>query len=125
MTGGRRWRLPVVLVAVAALLAGCAAGPSLGSAGIVIGTALPVTSLDPAADQGADRELVAEQIYPHLLTTKPGGDELVPDIARSARFDDTGAYVVTLKKDLVFANGDVLDAHDVVHSFLRQTAIAP
>ncbi|MGN6324837.1 ABC transporter substrate-binding protein [Pseudolysinimonas sp.] len=124
MTGGRRWGLPIVLVAVAALLAGCAAGPSLGSTGIVIGTALPVTALDPAADQGAGGELVAEQIYPHLLTTKPGGDELVPDIARSARFDAAGAYVVTLKKDLLFANGDVLDARDVVHSFRRQTAIA-
>lgn len=108
---------------MALLLAGCVAGPSLGSAGIVIGTALPVKALDPAADMGAGGELVAEQIYPHLLTTKPGTDRLVPDIASSAAFDAQGAYVVTIKPGLRFANGDALDASDVVGSFTRQTAI--
>jgi peptide/nickel transport system substrate-binding protein len=123
MIGGRLRRAAVVLAAAALLLSGCAAGPSLGDAGIVVGTALPVTALDPAAAQGAGGELVAHQVYPHLLTTKPGTDEIVPDIASSARFDDTGAYVVTLKPRLTFANGDRLDAHDVVFSFERQRAI--
>jgi len=121
--GTRLRRAAVVLAAAALLLSGCAAGPSLGSAGIVVGTALPVTSLDPAAAQGAGGELVAHQVYPHLLTTKPGTDEIVPDIASSARFDATGAYIVTLKPGLTFANGDRLDARDVVFSFTRQLAI--
>jgi len=123
MIGGRLRRAVVGLIAGALLLSGCAAGPSLGDAGIVVGTALPVTALDPAAAQGAGGELVAHQVYPHLLTTRPGTSEIVPDIAGSARFDDTGAYVVTLKRGLVFADGDRLDARDVVFSLTRQTAI--
>ncbi len=123
MPGGRLRRFVLVGFAAALLLAGCAAGPSLGSAGIVVGTALPVTALDPAASQGAGGEMVARQIYPHLVTTEPGTDRLVPDVASSAGFDDTGAYVVTLKPGVRFANGDVLDARDVVFSLQRQTAI--
>jgi peptide/nickel transport system substrate-binding protein len=123
MTGGRARAALAGLVAVALLLAGCAAGPSLGDAGIVVGTALPVTSLDPAGDAGAGGELVAQQIYPRLLTVPPGGDAVTPDIAQSAAFDAAGAYVVTLKPGLSFANGDPLEARDVVASFTRQTAI--
>lgn len=112
-----------VLAASVLLLSGCAAGPSLGDAGIVVGTALPVTSLDPAADAGAGDRLVAEQVYPHLLTVEPGTDRLVPDIAASAGFDAAGDYRVTLKRGLAFANGDRLDASDVVRSFRRQRLI--
>jgi peptide/nickel transport system substrate-binding protein len=111
------------LGAIALLLGGCAAGPSLGGTGIVIGTAMPVTALDPAAPAGAGGDLVSQQVYPRLLTVEPGTDRLVPDIASSARFDDSGAYVVTLKRDLRFANGHPLDASDVVFSFTRQKEI--
>jgi peptide/nickel transport system substrate-binding protein len=124
MTRGTvRRAITAVLAGSALLLAGCAAGPSLGNTGIVVGTALPVTSLDPAAAAGAGGDLVAEQIYPHLVTGQPGGSRLEPDIAESARFDGTGAYVVTLKPGLEFANGDRLDASDVVFSFTRQRTI--
>jgi peptide/nickel transport system substrate-binding protein len=124
MSGGRVRTVLGASVAAVLLLAGCAAGPSLGDVGIVIGTALPVTSLDPAGDAGAGGEMVAQQVYPHLLTVKPGGTELVPDIAATAGFDDAGAYVATLKPGLTFANGNALTASDVVFSFTRQTAIA-
>jgi peptide/nickel transport system substrate-binding protein len=123
MVGGRARAALGGLVAIALLLAGCAAGPSLGDAGIVVGTALPVTSLDPAGAAGEGGELVAEQVYPHLLTVPPGGDSVVPDIAQTAAFDASGAYVVTLKPGLAFANGDPLQARDVVASLTRQTAI--
>jgi peptide/nickel transport system substrate-binding protein len=121
-----RGRVRATLAAAAAtalLLTGCAAGGSLGDAGIVVGTALPVTSLDPAADAGAGGPLVAEQIYPHLLTIRPGTSRLVPAIAAPAGFRADGAYAVRLKPDLRFANGDRLEASDVVRSFTRQRAI--
>jgi peptide/nickel transport system substrate-binding protein len=118
-----RGRALATLAAAALLLTGCSTVPSLGDAGIVVGTALPVTSLDPAADAGAGGRLVAEQIYPHLLTVEPGTSRLVPDIAETAGFDDDGAYAVRLKPGLRFANGDRLDASDVVRSISRQRAI--
>lgn len=123
MVRGRARAALAASAATALLLTGCAAGPSLGDAGIVVGTALPVASLDPAADAGAGGRLVAEQIYPHLLTVRPGTSRLVPDIAAKAGFDHDGSYVVRLKPDLRFANGDRLDASDVVRSFTRQRTI--
>lgn len=123
MTGGLRRAALVGLLAVGLALAGCAAGPSLGDAGIVVGTALPVASIDPAAAAGGGGELVADQIYPHLLAVPPGGAAPVPDVAATAGFDAAGAYVATLKPGLQFANGHPLDARAVVASFMRQRAI--
>lgn len=125
MTGGRFRAVVVALLAAVLALTGCSAGPSLGDAGIVVGTAAPVTSLDPAGAAGAGGELVAEQVYPHLLAVPPGGSAPQPDIAAAAGFDASGAYVVTLKPDLRFANGHPLDARDVVASIARQRTLRP
>ncbi len=121
--GRRRTVVGAVLTVVALALSGCALGPGLGDSGIVIGTADPILSLDPAATQSTGGALVAAQVYPTLLTVSPGTDRIVPDLASRASFAKDGDYVVTLPGGLTFANGHRLDASDVVFSFTRQRTI--
>lgn len=112
--------------ACAAVLVGCDIAPADDATEpvrIVVGTTDPVTSLDPAGAYDSGSFAAMTQLYPSLLTTRPGGDELELDIATSAEFDDAGDYVVTLKSGLRFANGNKLTSGDVKFSFDRIAAI--
>lgn len=105
-------------------MSGCAAGSS-GSASawdsLVIGTTGSLSPLDPAAT--SDPRPVDAQVFASLLTTEPGSNDLVPDLASSAVFSKPTQFTVTLRPGLTFANGHPLTSSDVVFSFERQAAI--
>lgn len=91
---------------------------------ISIGTTDKMVSLDPADAFDTGSTTVLNQVYPFLMTTKPGSADVVPDIAESAAFTAANTFTVTLKKGLTFANGDTLTSSDVKFSFDRMVAIA-
>ncbi|WP_105567697.1 ABC transporter substrate-binding protein [Microbacterium halophytorum] len=124
---------PAILItataAVAVAVSGCggaeveqAASTEVGP--IVIGTAAPVTALDPAASSDAGSRLLQAQVFPYLLGSAPGSSEVVPDLAESAEFTAPTQYTVTLPAGLTWANGHDLTSSDVKFSFDRQLRIA-
>lgn len=116
-------------VAVAALaLSGCAAGTNSGNAGssgtITVGTTDKVTSLDPAGAYDNGSYFVMTNVYPFLMSAKPGTSDVVPSIAESATFTSPTDYTVKLKKNLKWANGHDLTSSDVKFSFDRMVKLA-
>ncbi|CAN5352971.1 ABC transporter substrate-binding protein [soil metagenome] len=108
-------------------LAGCA--PSGGDTGggdgaILVGTTDKVVTLDPAGSYDNGSFAVQNQIYGFLLNSPLGSPDVEPDLAESAEFTAPNDFTVTLKPDLVFANGNPLTASDVKFTFDRQLAIA-
>jgi peptide/nickel transport system substrate-binding protein len=125
----RRTRLigGLALVASSALvLAGCSAGGSTatGSGTLLIGTTDKVTTLDPAGSYDNGSFAVMNQVFPFLMNSAYGTADVTPDIASKAEFTSPTEYTVTLKPDLVFANGHKLTSSDVKFSFDRQLKIA-
>ncbi|MDY7556597.1 ABC transporter substrate-binding protein [Cryobacterium sp. 10C3] len=125
----RRTRLigGLALVAASALvLAGCSAGGTTASAGgtLLIGTTDKVTTLDPAGSYDNGSFAVMNQVFPFLMNSAYGTADVTPDIATKAEFTTPTEYTVTLKPDLVFANGHKLTSSDVKFSFDRQLSIA-
>lgn len=122
-----RARVAGLLAAACALvLVGCEAAPAedvTEPVRIVVGTTDPVTSLDPAGAYDSGSFAVMTQLYPALLTTRPGARDVEPDLAETAEFDEAGDYVVTLKPGLRFANGNKLTSGDVKFSLDRIVAI--
>lgn len=128
----------VAAVATAALtvlvLAACGAGRTGGGAtgttgagagsGILVGTTDKVTALDPAGSYDNGSYAVEIQIFPFLMSFKPGGADLGPDAAKSCSFTSPTVYTCTLRDGLKFADGDPIDATAVKYSFDRQLAIA-
>ena len=95
------------------------------SAAVAIGTTDKVSSLDPAGSYDNGSFLVMNQVYPFLLNTVPGTEDMTPtpDIAESADFTEPTEYTVKLKEGLTFANGNELTSSDVKFTFDRQIAI--
>ncbi len=128
-------RSVVAAGAVLALAAGCAStddggegsngGPS-SDAGLTVGTTDKVVSLDPAGSYDNGSFFVMNQVYPFLLNTAPGAEDMTPepDIAESAEFTAPAEYTVKLKPNLTFANGNELTSSDIKFTFERQLAIA-
>ncbi|MFT0848085.1 ABC transporter substrate-binding protein [Actinomycetaceae bacterium L2_0104] len=121
--------------AVLALAAGCAStddggegtnGGASSEGGLTVGTTDKVVSLDPAGSYDNGSFFIMNQVYPFLLNTAPGAEDMTPepDIAESAEFTAPTEYTVTLKPDLTFANGNELTSSDVKFTFERQLAIA-
>ncbi len=117
-------------VAVATLaLSGCSAGGNSGngstsSGSLVVGTTDKVTTLDPAGSYDNGSFFIMNNVFPFLMNSKPGGAEVEPDIATSAKYTSPNEYTVKLKKGLTFANGHKLTSSDVKFSFDRQLKIA-
>lgn len=110
--------------AVTAVLSGCAATGSTGSAdALVVGTTDPVTSLDPAGAWDRGSYTVQTQLYQHLLTYPAGKTTTEPEVAKSCDFTDGTHYVCEIRSGLEFSNGDALTAKDVVFSFERQVGL--
>jgi peptide/nickel transport system substrate-binding protein len=112
--------------AVALLLAGCAGGTGGGDGDnvILVGTTDKVTTLDPAGSYDNGSLAVQVNVFPYLVDTAPNDTEVVPSLAETAEFTAPDEYTVTLAEGLTWANGNVLDANDVVFSFERNIAIA-
>ncbi|WP_182050159.1 ABC transporter substrate-binding protein [Changpingibacter yushuensis] len=101
-------------------------GASGDSSVLTVGTTDKVSSIDPAGSYDNGSFMVMNQVYPFLLNTVPGAEDVTPtpDIAASAEFTSDTEYTVVLKPDLTFANGHDLTSSDVKFSFERQLAIA-
>lgn len=123
---GRAIGVTAGLAAAALVLAGCSGTPAedAGSAPLTIGTTDKVTTLDPAGSYDNGSFAVQNQVFPFLMNTPYGSPDVEPDIAESAEFTAPTQYTVTLKPDLVWANGNDLTSSDVKFSFDRQLAIA-
>jgi len=123
---GRAIGVTAGLAAAALVLAGCSATPAedAGGAPLTIGTTDKVTTLDPAGSYDNGSFAVQNQVFPFLMNTPYGSPDVEPDIAVSAEFTAPTQYTVTLKPDLVWANGNALTSSDVKFSFDRQLAIA-
>jgi len=123
---GRAIGVTAGLAAAALVLAGCSATPAedAGGAPLTIGTTDKVTTLDPAGSYDNGSFAVQNQVFPFLMNTPYGSPDVEPDIAASAEFTAPTQYTVTLKPDLVWANGNDLTSSDVKFSFDRQLAIA-
>jgi peptide/nickel transport system substrate-binding protein len=131
MNSLRKTRTRVALiatpVAAALVLAGCAGGGTSTGSGdnvILIGTTDKVTTLDPAGSYDNGSLAVQINVFPYLVDTAPNSTEVVPSLAETAEFTAPDEYTVTLPEGLKWANGNVLDANDVVFSFERNLAIA-
>jgi peptide/nickel transport system substrate-binding protein len=123
---GRAIGVTAGLAAAALVLAGCTGTPAedTGGAPLTIGTTDKVTTLDPAGSYDNGSFAVQNQVFPFLMNTPYGSPDVEPDIAVSAEFTAPTQYTVTLKPDLVWANGNELTSSDVKFSFDRQLAIA-
>jgi len=124
---GRAIGVTAGLAVAALVLAGCSGTPAedSGASGpLTIGTTDKVTTLDPAGSYDNGSFAVQNQVFPFLMNTPYGSPDVQPDIAVSAEFTAPTQYTVTLKPDLVWANGNKLTSSDVKFSFDRQLAIA-
>jgi peptide/nickel transport system substrate-binding protein len=125
----RRTRTRVALVATpiaaALVLAGCAGGGAGTDDNIIlVGTTDKVTTLDPAGSYDNGSLALQVNVFPYLVDTDLNSTDVVPSLAESAEFTAPDEYTVTLPEGLTWANGNTLDAHDVVFSFERNVAIA-
>lgn len=115
-------------IAVTALvLTGCTSttGGNEGGEGeaLTIGTTDKVTALDPAGAYDNGSFFVSTQVYPFLMSYKPGSAEVEPGIAESAEYSSDTEYTVKLKDGLKFSNGNELTSSDVKFSYDRQKKI--
>ncbi|GAA1341941.1 ABC transporter substrate-binding protein [Arthrobacter roseus] len=124
-------RCAAAVTALSALaLTGCTgpvnegSGEGSDSEKLVVGTTDKVVSLDPAAAYDNASMVVMTQVYPFLLSSKPGSAEPEPDMAESAEFTSPTEYTVKLKEGLKWANGHDLTSSDVKFSFDRMVKIA-
>ena len=129
MNSLRKTRTRVALAAVPAaalLLAGCTGGGTGGSDDniILVGTTDKVTTLDPAGSYDNGSLAVQVNVFPYLVDTDQNSTDVVPSLAETAEFTAPDEYTVTLPEGLKWANGNTLDANDVVFSFERNIAIA-
>ena len=118
------------LGAAAMVLSACSTsttgGGGEGESGdaLTIGTTDKVTVLDPAGSYDNGSFFVMKQVFPFLLSYKPGTADIENDIAESADFTDPKTFEVKLKEGLKFSNGNELTSSDVKFSFDRQLGIA-
>src|SRR5690606_29618296 len=87
------------------------------------GTTDKVTTLDPAGSYDNGSLAVQVNVFPYLVDTAPNSTDVVPSLAETAEFTAPDEYTVTLPEGLKWANGNTLDANDVVFSFERNIAI--
>lgn len=118
------WRRPWAMCAALALaLLGQACGGTerAGQSGgtLVLGQITEPRSLDPAVAGTIVSYQVTFQIYETLVTTKPGGLDLVPGLARSWSTDDARTWTFILERGVRFHDGTSFDARAVCANFDR------
>ena len=125
-------RQGAIALGLAGLLAGTAAcgssdssTPGDGNEAKAGGTLVFGTSADPISMDGAyvsDGESlrVVRQLFETLVTTKPGGTEIVPSLATAYEPSADGkTWTFTLKDDVKFHDGTAFDAAAVCFNFDR------
>ena len=85
-----------------------ATGGSTAAAGstLLVGTTDKVTAIDPAGSYDNGSFNIETQVFPFLMSFKPGGAELAPDAAQSCKYTSDTVYTCVLRDGLTFANGD-------------------
>ena len=78
----------------------------------------PLSGLDPIMAQAFNAKVMASQFYEGLLSLGQNG-QLEPALATSWKEVSPLEYTFTLRKNVKFHNGDVLNAADVVYSLER------
>jgi peptide/nickel transport system substrate-binding protein len=114
--------LPALTGLAAALLTGCGdGGPAGETPRVVLGMSDDVLATDPAGGYDPGSRLLFTNVFQSLLSFPQGSTVPQPEAAEQCSFDDPRAkvYRCTLKKDLLFSNGDPLTAKDVKFSFDR------
>jgi peptide/nickel transport system substrate-binding protein len=125
-------RQGVVALGLAGLLAGTAAcgsgdsgddGPSDGgkSGGtLVFGTSADPVSMDGAYVSDGESLRVVRQLFETLVTTEPGGTEIVPGLAKEWESTDDGKkWTFTLQDGVKFHDGTDFNAEAVCANFDR------
>jgi peptide/nickel transport system substrate-binding protein len=137
MRPSRSWRLLLLLLAVIGLVAAAcgndkkddntgggtnATTSGAGKTGgtLVFGTSADPVSLDPAYVSDGESLRVADQIYETLVTTKRGGTDPEPSLAKSWSASDDGlAWTFELQTGVKFQDGTTFDAKAVCTNFER------
>lgn len=114
----------VVGIALTSCSASSASDSETVDPGITIGTTDKVTALDPAGSWDRGSATLHAQVFSWLMTSEPGSNEPVPELAESAEFTSPTEFTAVLRDGLTFANGNELTSSDVKFSFDRQVAIA-
>ncbi|WP_236024378.1 ABC transporter substrate-binding protein [Bifidobacterium pluvialisilvae] len=100
-------------------------GVAAGDGTITIGTTDKVSAIDPAGSYDIGSSAVKIQIYPFLYAQDYGETGMGRDLAADdgSWNDDGTRFTVRIKPGLKWANGHVLDAHDVKFSLDRMKTI--
>lgn len=118
-------RLPAALVLAAVLALSAMSSPARshaanGGATLIIGSAVPVPSIDPAVGSDDAETNFMEALYDTLYRYQGNPPALVPSLATGATSSGAGTvWTVHLRGGVHFANGDALTASDVAYSFDR------
>ena len=95
-------------------------GDSGSSDTLVFGASADPVSLDPAYVSDGESLRAARQIYETLVTTEPGGTEIVPALATEWEADEAGtAWTFTLRDGVTFHDGTEFNAEAVCFNFDR------
>ncbi len=123
----RRLHFPVLLIALALLLQGCAgetatpAEPSSSQErqGELRVAMQPIVQTDPAFISSDPEIIVASSIYDYLVDVTPQ-NTIAPRLAREWTVSEDGkTYVFTLVENATFHDGTLFTAEDVVWTFNR------
>jgi peptide/nickel transport system substrate-binding protein len=119
----RVFRSFAVAVVAALALSGCSGEANPKEQPITIGVVSNFTTFDPAGSWAIPDQEIMHQVYSPLFNTRPSDPKLRPDLAFVSTFESEYVFLVSLKEDLTFANGNELTSSDVVYSFNRVRAI--
>ncbi|PNQ53833.1 oligopeptide ABC transporter substrate-binding protein OppA, partial [Vibrio agarivorans] len=86
--------------------------------GLIRGSGVEVTSLDPHKAQGISDFLVIKDIFEGLLSVDPNGN-VVPGVAKSWKNHANKKFIFYLRDDLYWSDGQSITAQDFVYSFQR------
>jgi peptide/nickel transport system substrate-binding protein len=87
---------------------------------LVFGAAGDPAMFDPAFGSDGETFRIARQLYEGLLTTKPGGTDLEPELAKSYDVSDDGlTYTFHLRDGVKFQDGTDFNADAVCFNFER------
>jgi len=123
---GRRGAMALGLAGLLAGTAACggggepAAGGSASGGTLVFGTSADPKSMDGAYVSDGESLRVVRQLFETLVTTKPGGTEIEPALAKSYEASSDGkTWTFTLRDGVRFHDGTAFDAAAVCFNFDR------
>lgn len=95
-------------------------GGEKGGGTLVFGASADPVSLDGAYTSDGESARVQRQIFETLVTTKPGGTEVEPLLAKSFEASEDGkSWTFDLQSGVTFTDGTPLDAAAVCYNFDR------